>query len=225
MSTFLIAEYPYTIRDILKWQNEKRIEWGFLPEDEKHRLVEEQKEIAQGFLFVCKEFFASPNGEKERKQFADSYELPEVREFLEAVKLIGFSFFWEGVIKSKISILEKEEIDCSKLYEYFNKEQRTMLASYLIIWLEALFEKENTAPDEVPELQNLNKLTEGTSPVLRKWTRGKYKCCSLERFIKEYQKLSDYLTPALIRDYLISDRNGKPYTDSTIEQRIKEYRT
>lgn len=100
-----------------------------------------------------------------------------------------------------------------------------LLRTYREMLEEILLEEKDTAPDEVPELQNLNKLTEGTSPVLRKWTGGKYKCCSLERFIKEYQKLSDYLTPALIRDYLISDRNGKPYTDSTIEQRIKEYRT
>jgi len=100
------------------------------------------------------------------------------------------------------------------------------LPLYESLLKEVLLEDEkDTAPDEVPELQNLNKLTEGTSPVLRKWKGGKYKCCSLERFIKDYQKLSDYLTPALIRDYLISDRSGKPYTDSTIEQRIKEYRT
>lgn len=78
--------------------------------------------------------------------------------------------------------------------------------------------------EPLPIHPHLEFLTQGTNPVLRKWTGGKYKCKSLEVFIKAYGKLEADLRPSLIRDYLISDKTGKPYTDKNIEQRLKEYR-
>lgn len=70
----------------------------------------------------------------------------------------------------------------------------------------------------------LEKLTEGESPVIRKWLGGKYKCNSLERFIKEYQIIADNLTASFIRDYLICERTGKPYAESTIHDAINDHR-
>jgi hypothetical protein len=78
-----------------------------------------------------------------------------------------------------------------------------------------------TNKEILPSLEPLEKLTQGDSPVLRKWTDGKYKCNSLEDFVKAYIKIADNLTPALIRDYLISERTENPYTNSTIETNIK----
>jgi hypothetical protein len=69
-----------------------------------------------------------------------------------------------------------------------------------------------------PTLPPLEKLTEGKTPVLRKWTGGKYKCASLEEFIKAYIIIVDNLTPALIRDYLICEKTGKPYSNNSIEK-------
>jgi hypothetical protein len=191
----------------------------------KQEIVRIRKEQAVEFLEEREKVIkAQGEGEKSLDYYEDYLELkknPDIQDFLKACDILP-----QGLWLSE----EDEFITC----DGFSEDDRTdiqnrfpvLLSYYEAILKEVLLEEgKNTAPDEVPELQNLNKLTEGTSPVLRKWKGGKYKCCSLERFIKEYQKLSDYLTPALIRDYLISDRNGKPYTDSTIEQRIKEYRT
>lgn len=82
----------------------------------------------------------------------------------------------------------------------------------------------NEAPEILPTDKNLEKLIEGDAPVLRKWTGGKYKCGSLERFIKAYQNIADNLSPALIRDYLLSERSGKPYAAQNIEKRLAEHR-
>jgi len=81
----------------------------------------------------------------------------------------------------------------------------------------------NNVREPLPELEALNKLTEGKEPVLRKWEGGKYKCSSLERFIKAYIKIANNLTPALIRDYLISERFNKPYSKDSIETALKNY--
>ena len=83
--------------------------------------------------------------------------------------------------------------------------------------------KNNNRQELLPELEVLNKLTEGKEPALRKWNGGKYKCGSLETFIKAYIKIADNLTPALIRDYLISERKGKPFANSTIEKCLTLY--
>jgi hypothetical protein len=91
----------------------------------------------------------------------------------------------------------------------------------LIIELLKNIQNRNTEP--LPELESLNELTEDNDPVLRKWTNGKYKCTSLEEFVKRYIKIADNLTPALIRDYLISDKTGKQYSDNSIETAIKLY--
>jgi radical SAM superfamily enzyme len=91
----------------------------------------------------------------------------------------------------------------------------------LIIELLTNIQNKNTEP--LPELESLNELIEGNDPVLRKWTNGKYKCTSLEEFIKRYIKIADNLTPALIRDYLISDKTGKQYSDNSIETSLKLY--
>jgi hypothetical protein len=80
---------------------------------------------------------------------------------------------------------------------------------------------EKEAPD-LPKNDNLEKLTQGNNPPLRKWNNGKYKCNSLERFIKAYIKIADNLTPDLIRDFLVKE-NGTPYTNKTIEQSIKTH--
>ena len=77
--------------------------------------------------------------------------------------------------------------------------------------------------EQLPELDSLNKLTEGNNPVLRKWIGGKYKCISLEKFIKAYIKISDNLTPALIQDYLISEKTKEPYRPESIEKGITLY--
>ena len=81
----------------------------------------------------------------------------------------------------------------------------------------------NNRQELLPELEVLNKLTEGKAPVLRKWEGGKYKCSSLERFTIAYIKIADNLTPALIRDYLISERFNKPYSKDSIETVLKNY--
>jgi len=79
----------------------------------------------------------------------------------------------------------------------------------------------NLPLEEVPpRLETLEMLTKGNSPILRIWTCGKYKCSSLEEFVKAYIKIADNLTPALIRDYLISERTKKPYTDNSIEKAL-----
>jgi len=77
--------------------------------------------------------------------------------------------------------------------------------------------------DLLPELDGLNKLTEGNVPILRKWRGGKFKCASLQLFIKAYIKISDNLTPALIRDYIISEKTGKPYSKNTIDKFLNLY--
>jgi hypothetical protein len=57
-----------------------------------------------------------------------------------------------------------------------------------------------------------------TSPI-RKWINGKFKCCSLPRLIKAYDKIKEDLTPSLIRDYLVKN-NGEPYSDKDIEKEM-----
>jgi hypothetical protein len=78
---------------------------------------------------------------------------------------------------------------------------------------------ENEEPP--PELPPLKELAEGKYPVLRKWKNGKYKCFSLPVFIEKYLETANILTPSVIRDYLISDRTAKPYSDNTIETELK----
>jgi hypothetical protein len=80
-----------------------------------------------------------------------------------------------------------------------------------------------TMTEDLPKNRFLQRLAEGNDPVLRDWHGGKYKCSSLEIFIKKYIKLADNLTPSLIRDYLISERTEKPYTPKTIETNLKLY--
>ena len=84
--------------------------------------------------------------------------------------------------------------------------------------LDKITADQNNDLKQLPELESLNELTKGKVPILRKWQNGKYKCASLPKFIKAYIKKMDNLTPALIRDYLISDRTGKPYSKDTIEK-------
>jgi hypothetical protein len=84
--------------------------------------------------------------------------------------------------------------------------------------------EKNTSEEPPPLLETLERLTKGgDAPVLRKWTNGKYKCNSLVKFIKAYNHIAETVTPALIRDYLVSERTGNPYTDNTIETTIKLY--
>ncbi|MCL2792436.1 MAG: hypothetical protein FWD87_05025 [Spirochaetaceae bacterium] len=75
--------------------------------------------------------------------------------------------------------------------------------------------------ESLPELNALNELTEGNNPILRKWIGGKYKCGSLPVFVKEYRKKAQNLTLALINDYLISEKTGKPYKRSVIVKDIQ----
>jgi hypothetical protein len=82
-------------------------------------------------------------------------------------------------------------------------------------------QKEENAP---PLLLELEEIAEDKSlGILRRWENGKYKCSSLSRFILQYIKRADNLTPALIRDYLISERTGKPYSNKNIAKEMKLY--
>jgi hypothetical protein len=72
----------------------------------------------------------------------------------------------------------------------------------------------------LPELEEIANKNNG---ILRKWANGKYKCGSLRRFILSYLKKADNLTPTLIRDCLICERTGKPYSDKNIEKEMKLY--
>jgi hypothetical protein len=85
-------------------------------------------------------------------------------------------------------------------------------------------DKDETANKEIipPPLPELEEIANDESlGILRLWTNGKYKCSSLPRFIKKYSKSTDNLTPTLIRDYLISERTGKPYSDKNIAKEMK----
>jgi hypothetical protein len=127
-------------------------------------------------------------------------------------------------------IFEGEQIDKSGFQFPFMVETGQELVSNILNYLRAFYDElkqENTAKsaneESLPVLDVLEKLTEGKTPILRKWNGGKYKCVSLEKFIKAYNQIVDNLTPALIRDYLISDRTGKAYSDHTIETYMKLY--
>jgi hypothetical protein len=76
---------------------------------------------------------------------------------------------------------------------------------------------------DLPTLPELEEIANKKNGILRKWVNGKYKCSSLPRFIVSYIKMADNLTPALIRDYLICERTGKPYSDKNIEKEMKVY--
>lgn len=136
---------------------------------------------------------------------------------------------WEGYNEAPMN--KEKKIEWEKASEYFrdpdygggDREGVTELTLFKELVEGKIDSKAPAEP--LPLIPALEKLTEGKSPVLRKWTGGKYKCNSLERFIKAYQKIADDLTPDLIRDYLISSKKGTPYTHDTIEQRIKEHRT
>jgi len=107
--------------------------------------------------------------------------------------------------------------------EYLKKDNDLkMLANHLAPYLKEIM-NEYKAHEQHPELETINEFTKGNDPVLRKWTNGKYKCASLPKFITAYCKKADNLTPALIRDYLISERTGRPYSDDTIEKDIFLY--
>jgi hypothetical protein len=71
----------------------------------------------------------------------------------------------------------------------------------------------------LPELEEI--AGDSSLGILRRWTKGRYKCSSLERFIKKYIQRADNLTPALICDYLISERTGKSYSKKNMEKEIK----
>jgi hypothetical protein len=73
-----------------------------------------------------------------------------------------------------------------------------------------------------PHNEHIDSLAHTSSAVLRPWGNGKYKCPSLPKFIRAYCRIADNLTPDLIRDYLAQE-NGKPYSDKTIYQRMKEH--
>jgi hypothetical protein len=86
--------------------------------------------------------------------------------------------------------------------------------------IDEIHKKITSEKEPLPKLDTLDKLTEGKSPILRRWTDGKYKCSSLEEFVKAYIIIADNLTSALIRDYLISERTKNPYTDNSIEKAL-----
>ena len=115
----------------------------------------------------------------------------------------------------------KKESPVDKLLFQFSAHEKKLeeIRLLLVETREAMDEIKNTPPTLPP----LEKLTEGKTPVLRKWTYGKYKCASLEEFIKAYIIIVDNLTPALIRDYLICEKTGKPYSDNSIEKGLSLY--
>jgi len=89
--------------------------------------------------------------------------------------------------------------------------------------MEKMLNEQKNGKEILPELESLKKLTEGKNPVLRRWSYGKYKCISLREFIEAYNKIALNITPALIRDYLISEKTGKQYSKETIEKNMALY--
>jgi hypothetical protein len=67
-------------------------------------------------------------------------------------------------------------------------------------------------------------------PVLYKLPNGKFRCDSLEQFVIGYCTLLEEfpdappLEPDIIRDYLVSKRYLKPYSDEAIESAINQYK-
>ena len=123
---------------------------------------------------------------------------------------------WYEKGHEKIKKEENADIHQKELKRIFDSLYSFIQEYDLIDDEEATSEKK----EPLPALKSLDSLTEGNDPVLRKWKEGKYKCGSLEKFIKAYIKIADNLTPALIRDYLISERTGKQYGDDTIEKSL-----
>jgi hypothetical protein len=77
--------------------------------------------------------------------------------------------------------------------------------------------------ENLPSNEVLEKLVEGDSSVLRKWTGGKYKCRNLRQFINEYADIKkENPTKNLILDYLIRE-NGKQFTEKTIISTLNSY--
>ncbi|MDR0456399.1 MAG: hypothetical protein LBH20_06925 [Treponema sp.] len=87
--------------------------------------------------------------------------------------------------------------------------------------------KEETSSSETKDLPTddvLEQLAKEDDPVLRKWNGGKYKCKNLRQFVDKYAKIKRINpTKNLIDDYLVKEKEGKPFQPSAIISTLNTY--
>jgi hypothetical protein len=119
---------------------------------------------------------------------------------------------------------KKPSVDeLQSLFSTHEEKMKLIIEREIEKGIDKALKKITSERESPPMLGTLEELTKGNSPVLRRWTGGKYKCASLEVFIISYTKITDNLTPALIRDYILCEKTGKPYSDNSIETCMKHY--